>query len=538
MNTRDAGRPLLAALFAVSLTAPFLTKSAAMQSARNQPTVNVEVANGLRVVTFASARGNIRVNLPDDIRAGDTISGTVVAEPKGSPIKEFVKQTDTLEGQVVVVGNQRVSVSSNRSFVVTFPGLMPSGAVITPYPKITQPTHPSGAIITPDPKITTPQNTTPPGGRVVPGMSTPALPMSFFDVFIEPGGTSGTDSTARARIPLGPPATHPSGAIVTPDPKTTPPMTSSGAIITPDPNMTPPITIPGTSFGSKPQDLDNVPYSIPPLGQTGKPIVITGPFDGNSSNTTGGFGTGGALELLAESPRKAVFQNPSNVVGPTQITVKEGTTQATENFRNLGIDLTAPKTSLLREETTELKIEVHGLEGIKQSVPLTIESSGVITMAGGTYQPLMIQPSQVGADGRYSTTRTVTGVKAGGWSATATVVTYSMDVKLEGENCDRHLSFNSFTGDYTFNCPGCSETVDTGPATGGSVVSSLAPVGKGTLTQNGCTLTLKHSAPDCRVMATVDQCANTGTATIEVPAKKVKFTITDRNIGDNTCAVH
>jgi hypothetical protein len=150
------------------------------------------------------------------------------------------------------------------------------------------------------------------------------------------------------------------------------------------------------------------------------------------------------------------------------------------------------------------------------------------------YQPLVIQPAQVGADGRYSTTRGITGIETGGWTATATVVTYSMDVKIEGENCVRHLSFSSSTGDYIFSCPGCATTRDDLVI----AVYSLAPIGKGTLTQTGCTLTLEHNTPERRVLATIDQCANTGTASVEIPANKVKFTITDRNTTDNTCAVH
>lgn len=413
--------------------------------------VSVTTGGGLSVVTFSLSAGRLLVRLPDDMMAGDTISGTVVAEPKGSSQEERSKNQDTLNGYVIEVGGTKVKGPEFHWTVPPAPPTLPplryKLQVVEVLPGNASPRTIAGAEITPAPKITEPK--------------------------------------------------QPSGAVVTPDPKTTP------------------------------------DFIIPALGQTGRPIVITGPFDGDSSNTTAGIITGKPLEVLAESPRESVFSNPAETTGPTQVTVKDGDKQTTGMLRNLRIDLTAPKTNLRRGESTELRIEVQGLEGIKDAVPLTIESHGVITMQGGMYQPLMIQPSQVSADGRYSTTRSVTGVQPGGWSATATVVTYSMDVMIEGENCDRHLGFNSVTGEYYVdNCPTCSTLRDQTP------VFSLAPIGKGSLTQSGCTLTLEDNTPDRRVMAKVDQCAKSGMATVEMPAKNVKFTITDRNISNNTCAVH
>src|SRR5947207_6115089 len=40
-------------------------------------------ANGLNISTFTTPQGVIKVNLPDDMAAGDTISGTVTEEPNG-----------------------------------------------------------------------------------------------------------------------------------------------------------------------------------------------------------------------------------------------------------------------------------------------------------------------------------------------------------------------------------------------------------------------------------------------------------------------
>jgi hypothetical protein len=201
------------------------------------------------------------------------------------------------------------------------------------------------------------------------------------------------------------------------------------------------------------------------------------------------------------------------------------------------VKLTAPKTDLLRGEKTTLTVQVTGLEGIKQPVPLTLTYGGVIVMEGGPYQPLVIQPSQVGADGRYSTTRGITGIQAGGWNANATVVTGPFDFCLQDDSVPaRVVLSNTFTGDYMFTCPGCLPPKgQQGGAAGSSTASPNGLSGTGTVSRKGCIIDLTHNAPDRRVFARLDPCINSGTATIET-SSRVKFTITDRNITDNTCA--
>lgn len=455
-------------------------------SPQTQQIVQTKTAGGLYVTTFDTAKGRIIVNLPDDMRAGDTISGTVVAEPKGSTDQERSRNTAELSGYVVELSSPKPRNDGDKK---------PPPNIIV----ILEAAKSNGF------KITLPDTKT---GQKLLHVNLRQLAQGERSKFGASNYSLKENEPAPGRIFA----------------------TSDAYMEVSEPEV----------WG------ETANFSIPPLGQTGRPIVITGPFDGNSLNTKVEFGTGenpirvmqGIWSLAAESPRKAVFTSPSDVTGPMEVHLREGNTETTGLFRNVGVNLTAPKTNLFKGEKTELRIEVSGLQGIKEPVPLTLESRGVITMAGGAYQSLVIQPSQVGTDGRYSTTREVTGVQAGGWSATATVVTHSMDVKLEGQNCATVLLFNSSTGDYTFNCPTCSYE-------GGAIVPrdqlalfSIAPIGRGSVAQKGCTLTLNDNTPGRRVMATVDQCAKTGTATVEVPASKVKFTITDRNTTDSTCSVH
>ncbi len=521
MNTRRFSRwfwPVLAALF---LSTPLFPNNAASQP-QGGANANVKTVGGLMVATFPLKPGTITVNLPDDILAGDTISGIVTSEPKGGTEDERNKNRGVLEGFVIEVGGANFPVSKGKVGPIVIPGgtvgrppgigmpplqlsffdvfvevqpggkpvgqakipLLPSGAVITPDPKITTPPGmtPSGAVITPDPKVTTP-----------PGMT-------------------------------------PSGAVITPDPKvTTPPgMTTSGAVITPDPKITP-------------------TFIIPPLEQTGRPIVITGPFDGKSSNTqlnwtrprstvqdfekntenvSGGFG------LLAESPRKAVFRAPTNVTGPIEINLKEGNQETRGTYRNVGVNLTAPRTSLKKGESTELHVEVQGLQGITQPVPLQLTNGGAVTMQGGNTQTMSIKPSDVQSNGTFTTTRTITGVQTGVWNATATVVVF--DFCLQDEKSGNLLQFNSTTGDYHF----CNLFPTLVAGESGRINISwygTTTPDTGSVGWSGCTITLQHNSTDGRVKAQVDRCTQTGSATIQPASSKTTFKITDRDTSNNTC---
>ena len=190
MNTRHPARRFWPALFVAFLTIPFFGSSAATES--QDVAATVKTAGGLTIVIFTVKPATVTVNFPDDMRAGDTISGTVVAEPKGNTKEErdanqseikkmrirlFSRAEETPEdinlgvlstffkyalindretGNVLSAG--LLAVNGKAISKVTVPVLpkTPSGAVITPDPKITVPTTSSGAVITPDPKIATP----------------------------------------------------------------------------------------------------------------------------------------------------------------------------------------------------------------------------------------------------------------------------------------------------------------------------------------------------------------------------------------------
>lgn len=75
---------------------------------------------GANEVDFNRPQGRVRVWLPDDMAAGDTISGSVIAEPTGRDQNQRRASNDTLDGYVIDVGGVRTPVSAGR-FTFTVP---------------------------------------------------------------------------------------------------------------------------------------------------------------------------------------------------------------------------------------------------------------------------------------------------------------------------------------------------------------------------------------------------------------------------------
>ena len=163
---------------------------------------------GLHTTTFTTPEGKIKVNFPDDMAAGDTISGTVIAEPAGATLDERERNSDELNGYVVEVEKTKTPVIG-KVLKWTVPAALVGGAT-----------------------------------------------------YIILRDKDGKEVT-RSEVPVIP---------------------------------TPPFEKPPTT----PSSTD---YSLPGVGQAGRPTQIVGIFDGDSNTTTVEIG-GRNTRILAESPRK------------------------------------------------------------------------------------------------------------------------------------------------------------------------------------------------------------------------------------------
>jgi hypothetical protein len=304
---------LFLCLFFASLTPHLLSQ---------QPANSVQTPGpgGTKITTLETKRGKIKVYLPDDMAAGDTISGTVTSEPTGKNEKEKERNAGELNGYVIELENQKSPVS---------------GGVMR---------------------------------RIIlaPNIIEPSL------ILLDEKGKQVT--TVKISVAPTPAATRPSNFVV-------------GGV-----------------------------------GQTGKPIVVRGPFDGDSANTSAKVGDSKA-KVIAESPRRLVVESPRDVVGPTRIEVTENGATAAGQFRNLKIDLTAPKTSLLKGESTELHVQVNGLEGLSRPIQIQVQnqSPSTVVLMGGNVQSIQIQPGQVQTGGTFPWSTGVTGTGNGPFMITGTL---------------------------------------------------------------------------------------------------------------------
>jgi hypothetical protein len=89
----------------------------------------------------------------------------------------------------------------------------------------------------------------------------------------------------------------------------------------------------------------------------------------------------------------------------------------------------------------------------------------------------------------------------------------------DDSNPGNDVVFNLNTGEYRWCCGGV-----------------LIAAGTGTVTRQGCTFSIQHDPLDRRVRISIDFAARRGNASLQLPPGKVKCTITDRNITNDTCS--
>jgi hypothetical protein len=277
-----------------------------------------ETEFGLHTASFTTIQGNVTVNLPDDLAAGDTISGTVVAEPTGQTPTEQSRNLDQLNGYVVEIEQQKTTPKQERARWV--------------------------------------------------------IPVAATAISLILRNNQGKE-VGRVPIPVNPKPNEPGRG-----------------------------------------------YQTPSVGQTGRPVEVKGRFDGDAM-TTGVQIANKLAKVLAESPRKVVAQCPGDVIGNAQIEVKKKNAVVAKcAFRSIGVRLSAAKLNLIRGETTVMTLTLLGLEGMNAPVSLLLvnKSPWVIRMAGGQAQKLVLSPAQF-AGGTYTMTKTLTGVRAGGFAINAIV---------------------------------------------------------------------------------------------------------------------
>jgi hypothetical protein len=161
-------------------------------------------------------------------------------------------------------------------------------------------------------------------------------------------------------------------------------------------------------------------YTVPTVGQRGRPIQITGPFDGALDGSSLIL-DGNPLDVLAESPRGAVYRAPVDHVGAGRLRLDEGGRVVAEgDYHNVQLKLTAPKTRLDSGEATTLTVAITGLDAYEGDASMTVDlmPESVIGMEGGNHAERTLDTQE---DDVYVETFDLTGRTPGAWNAIATV---------------------------------------------------------------------------------------------------------------------
>jgi hypothetical protein len=89
-----------------------------------------KTADGLFIDNFYTPQGKIKVNLPDDMAAGDTISGTVDIEPAGKNDTERAQNQTELNGYVIEVEGTKAKAGDVKFIFVIPPTVTPAAKTI------------------------------------------------------------------------------------------------------------------------------------------------------------------------------------------------------------------------------------------------------------------------------------------------------------------------------------------------------------------------------------------------------------------------
>lgn len=327
------------------------------------PSAAIQLANGLAIARFHVQGGTIAVTLPSGFQAGDQISGLVIAEPSGKTSAEQKSNSATLEG-----------------YVVEFAG----------------------------------GTAAPKKGRLTSTISAAALAAGLPLVLKDAAGHVVGETQFGG---FGPEPFRPQPA---PPNVQTPPSQAPLDQTVPEPYRRHPLPPPTFSGQRVPDPNDPEPFRTGPVAQAGRPISITGPFDGDASNTKVSVG-GQAGVILAETPRGAVVQPLPTKPGSTTVEVQEGSKTQTLKTNTLKVSLAIDKSTLVRGEQAQAHVTVEGLEGMpKQAFPLMLQltnlARGVVTLSGGDKQT-----TKIDACSSFSMPLQVTATQPGGFALQADI---------------------------------------------------------------------------------------------------------------------
>lgn len=179
----------------------------------------------------------------------------------------------------------------------------------------------------------------------------------------------------------------------------------------------------GTTYvnvGAKKTKLSQ--FNFPNFARIGAPMLLSGPLDGDAENTLI-KAAGVDCAVVAESPRGAVILIPSSMkLGLSTVELNELKQRAEAPTRMISVQISSPKGSLSRGESSSVTVKVDGLMGVlaNQSPMIILENltPKVIDMEGKVKHFIYAKP---GEDGTYSCTLSIVNILNGKFAVSGNV---------------------------------------------------------------------------------------------------------------------
>ena len=164
-------------------------------------------------------------------------------------------------------------------------------------------------------------------------------------------------------------------------------------------------------------------FYLPTAGTFGNLLPIQAKdlikFDDFLKPNSGVFIGNQPMPIIAATPHEIITRVDYEKPGPTEIEIKLGPFTFKKSFRVLKLDLAADKLNLLKFESTNVHITVHGLQKLRAPAHMKIAVSGAVKMVGES--EVVIPPAEISADGTYSTTRVLEAGEPGPFGMIVTV---------------------------------------------------------------------------------------------------------------------
>ena len=292
---------------------------------------------GLTTAIFPTQHGNVKVYLPDDIRPGDIISGTVMLEPLGKNAKQIEKNLSELVKYTVNADGNKIIMSRQPEL---FQWLAHTDRKISATLELIN----------------------------VSGIKAGQLPLQF--------------------------------------------------------NL-------NNAVNRTSEECKMASHAL-----TGSPVSISGPFDGDFSNTKCILNEQ-PVQILAESPRQCIIRFPTNAAGLETLGISDKKAGQCElKVSGVQLSVSAGKLNLIKGEKTFIDVKITGLQNLEDTAMLSLENLSVATVAlsPADYIVIPLAPADA-ASGIFTRRFDIQSIKSGNFSV-------NVDLDLPGNYSGAPMMFD------------------------------------------------------------------------------------------------